>query len=490
MRKLLLLFLFQSVVTIIIAQKIPVQKLSATIDSIAISAKNVANVPGFAVGVIVDNQIIFEKTYGVQSLKSNVPLNNYSDFHMASVSKPFTATAILQLVQSGKLNLNGKLSDYLSDFKMKDERYKLITLYNILTHSSGIPDVADYEWGKPQTDDSAADRYARSFAEMNLDFAPDSQFNYSNAAFDILADVIAKASGTTFEEYIRQHIFLPVGMNNSSFLLSDIPLNRRTSPHIIDNNLVESISNVYPYNRIHAPSSTLHSNINDMLKWVSLWLNKGVIDGHTIIDIATWSNMLTTRRQATPDYKVCLSWFTVAVGDKTIFFHTGGDLGYRSFVGFDPRDKVAVVLMGNNNLLNTIDPALAIFKSILLNAPAKDSLQPIFWKLRKYILKDGITKVKEVYYAEQKKKPTKYSLGASNVWTLADWLYDRGYKQKSIDVLIFCTELDPDNFLWCEYIADVYAAWGKKAQALEWYKKALVLSPSNKEIEQKINSLK
>lgn len=490
MRKLPLLFLLHFVVTLIAAQKVSTQKLSATIDSIAISQKRVANIPGFAAGVIVNNQIVFEKTYGVQSLQSKIGLNKFSDFHMASVSKPFAATAILQLVQSGKLKLDGKLSDYLPGFKMKDERYKQITLFDILTHSSGIPDVTNYEWDKPQADDTAAASYVRSFTETMLDFSPGTQFNYSNAAFNILADVIAKASGKTFEAYIKENIFLPAGMNNSSFLLADIPSNRRTSPHIFDDRLMDAVSKIYPYNRIHAPSSTLHSNLADMLKWASLWLNKGVINGHTIIDSAIWSTMLTPGREAAPGYKVCLSWFESTIEDRKIFFHTGGDLGYRTFVGFEPVSKVAVVLMGNNELFDAFDPASAIFKSILLNAPAKDSLQPIFWELRKYILKEGIKKAEKIYFKAKKTNYNKYSFGASSVLPLANWLYDRGHIQKSIDVLIFCTKLEPDNFLWCEYIADVYAAWGKKAQALEWYKRALALNPSNKEIEEKVNALK
>jgi CubicO group peptidase (beta-lactamase class C family) len=490
MKKLFLLFSFLFIVADISAQpKNNPDQLYNTIDSIATGTIRVSDIPGFVLGVIVNNRIVFEKAYGVQSVQTHQPLTIHSDFHMASVSKPFAATAIMQLVEEGKLCLDSPLIKYLPYFKMKDERYKLITLNEILTHSSGIPDVTDYEWDKPQTDDSAAERYVKSFAGMDLDFAPGTQFNYSNAAFDILAEVIAKTSGMTFEKYIEKNIFAAAGMTESSFLLSDIPVSRRTSPHVIGDSLVESVSAIYPYNRIHAPSSTLHSNINDMLKWASLWLNKGAIDGHAIIDTSTWSNMLTTRRQATPDYKVCLSWFTVAVGDKIIYFHNGSDLGYRSFVGFDPADKVAVVLMGNNDLFNTLDPAVAIFKSILLHSPAKDSLTPIFLELRKYILKGGIEKVKAVYYEEMKQHPDEYGFGAGNVVTLADWLYDRGYKQQSIDVLIFCTELDPKNALWYEYTGDVYSAWDKKEDALIWYRKALVIDPSKDEIKQKIDSL-
>src|SRR5579862_485202 len=480
MKKLSVLVLFHSALSFVLAQETHLPRLSRTIDSIMISEKRAANIPGMVVGVIVNNRIIFKKAYGVQDIKSNTPLTNQSDFHMASVSKPFAATAIMQLVASGKLNLDGRLSDYLPSFKMKDDLYKNITLFNILTHSSGIPDVTDYEWNKPQSDAGAAERYTRSFAEKKLDFAPGTQFSYSNAAFDILADLIAKVSGKSFESYIRENIFSQAKMNSSSFFLSDIPANRRALPHTINDSLREIVSPVYPYNRIHAPSSTLHSNLDDMLKWALVWLNKGSADGQTIIDTLTWKNMLTPRRQAWPDYKVCLSWFEANIGDNRIFFHSGGDLGFRTFVGFDPEIGTAVVLMGNNNIFNAIDPGLAIFRSILLKKPAQYSMEPIFWALRNYLLKYGIKKVKAVYYDDLKKYPDKYAYGPNNLLTLADWLSDRGQKQKSVDILVFCTELEPQNPRWFEYLGDVYAGWNKKAQAVEWYKKALVLDPKNK----------
>jgi CubicO group peptidase (beta-lactamase class C family) len=254
MKCLLTFLLFHLIVSDIFAQqKYSLQLLNKTIDSIVLHQQWIADIPGFAVGVIVDNRIVFEKTYGVQSVTSSQRLNIRSDFHMASVSKPFAATAILQLVESGKLNPDSTVAHYLPYFKMKDERYKQVTLYHILTHSSGIPDVTNYEWDKPQSDDSAVERYVKSFTQKDLDFAPGSKFSYSNAAFDILADVIAKASGMSFEQYMRKNIFIPIGMTNSSFLLSDISPKRRTSPHIINHYLLQTVSPVYPYKQDSCP---------------------------------------------------------------------------------------------------------------------------------------------------------------------------------------------------------------------------------------------
>lgn len=446
------------------------------------------DIPGFTVGVIVDDQVVLKKAYGFQNLQKKEALSTASDFHMASVSKPFAATAILQLVESGKVNLDSTIAHYLPYFKMNDNRYKKITLCQILNHSSGIPDVTDYEWDKPKSGDKAAEDYVKSFFDKGLDFEPGSQFNYSNSAYNILADIIAKVSGVSFEQYMHDHIFIPAGMAQSSFLLSDIKPNRIALPYIIGNDLELIEAPVYPYNRIHAPSSTLHSNLDDMMKWAQLFLNKGKIQGHSLISEKTWENMIQPRFKVNEEFNVCLSWFTINIGSKTIYFHSGGDTGYRTFVGFEPKSKTAVVLMGNHDFFDATEPGFAIFKSILEDTtfiPKK----PIYLDLRHYILKGGIEKVKQVYFTEYQTHGGKYLFGPENVIPLANWLYDRGYKQQTIDVLLFCTELEPKVAKWYEYIGDVYMASEDHEKALVWFKKALTVEPLKKEIEKKILDL-
>ncbi|MEM6379586.1 MAG: serine hydrolase domain-containing protein, partial [Bacteroidota bacterium] len=185
--------------------------------------KEVYDVPGMAMGLIKDGEVIYTGAHGLQGVGTQAPLTTKSLFHMASVSKPFVATAIVQLVEKGKVDLDEKLTHYLPYFKMADEAYKDITIRQMLSHSSGIPDVDDYEWDKPQYDEGAAERFAKSVIDWDLDFVPGAEYSYSNTAFDILANVIAKTSGMTFEAYMEENIFKPVGMVNSTFYKPDVP---------------------------------------------------------------------------------------------------------------------------------------------------------------------------------------------------------------------------------------------------------------------------
>ena len=351
--------------------------IAEQIDSIAIVQQESFEVPGLAVGIIKDNEVIYTKGLGVQGLDTRDQLTIQSLFHMASVSKPFVATAIMQLVEAGKINLDNKLVKYLPYFSMEDDRYQAITIRQMLNHTSGIPDVQDYEWDKPQYDDGAAERYAKRFATARLDFTPGEKYDYSNAAFDILANVISEASGMTFEDYMQQHIFEPVGMVNSTFFKPEVPDELATKPHVLGDQLEMSVLDIYPYNRIHAPSSTLHSNVEDMLLWAEVNLNQGEINGKRIYSKASYEVLTTSQIKTGGRDSVCLSWFSSYLGDYRMLSHSGGDDGYRSYFGFIPEKEAAIVVMANNDYFPSWEAAHFLLDKLLLKVEGNSWKMPI-----------------------------------------------------------------------------------------------------------------
>ena len=131
------------------------------------------------------------------------------------MSRPFVATAIVQLAKAGKLDLSDPVTKHLPWFRLADERYRDITIRQIFNHTSGMPDVEDYEGDKPRFN-NAAERYVRSMASERLLWAPGADRAYSNMAFDMLGDLNGKVSGLSFEDYIKTNILEPTGLNNSS----------------------------------------------------------------------------------------------------------------------------------------------------------------------------------------------------------------------------------------------------------------------------------
>ena len=460
-------------------------------DSLARHQRWVADVPGYVVAVVAGNKVIYEKNIGVVNTKSGRPVNRFSDFHMASVSKPFAATAILQLCDRGQLDLDSSLVSYLPGFSMKDPRYKKITLYHILTHSSGIPDVTNYEWEKPQTDDQSAMRYAMSFTESNLDFEPGTEFRYSNAAYDILAAVVQHITGQPFEAYLKQHILRPAGMFKSSFLLADIARSNFTGPHQLDQALILSPGKVYPYNRIHAPSSTLHSNLNDMLTWVKLFLQQGSVNGASVLKKDTWKKMITPQRTVNDRYKVCLSWFETEIEGRKVYFHSGGDIGYRTFAGFCPAENAAVVLMGNNDLFDGAEAGFAYFQTLFSGKLPSMPLKPAQLELRKHILKGGLPKVKKVYAGMKAEKRQRYDTSANSILELGGMLFERNYRKQATEVLEWGASLYPADGSWYGHLGDIHAVWKQYDKAKQYYQKALPLlnGDQKKQTEAKISGL-
>ncbi len=246
-------------------------------------------IPGVAIGVVKNGEIYYTKGFGVQNIETKVPVSESTIFHMASVSKPFVATAIMQLVEAGKVNLDDPVVNYLPYFKINDDRYREITVRQMLTHTSGMPDVMDYEWGEVEKPAGALTRYTLSLKDKKLIFDPGEKWAYSNMAFEVLGNLIEKVSGMSFEGYITQNILAPLKMNQSNFLVDQRYQLLYTDGHIRQLNI--EVSPTYPYNPKHAPSSTLHSNSVDMCRWAIANLNRGEYQNQRILKATSYSQL-------------------------------------------------------------------------------------------------------------------------------------------------------------------------------------------------------
>jgi CubicO group peptidase (beta-lactamase class C family) len=249
-------------------------------------------IPGLAIGIVENHQLVYARVFGVKHLgRPADPLTTRSLFHMASITKPFVGTAIMQLVERGIVDLDAPVVKYLPYFRLADDRYTQITVRQMVTHTSGMPDVDDYEWDKPQYDDGALERYVRSLTDQKLLFAPGERVQYSNMAFEVLGDVVAKASGESFDENVQRHILAPLQMTDSTLLLNQANPTLLTWGHELDEQGVPVPSRVFPYNRMHSPSSNLHSNVLDMARWAIANMNRGELEGHRILQASTHDMM-------------------------------------------------------------------------------------------------------------------------------------------------------------------------------------------------------
>lgn len=338
-----LLMLFESLPHSLAGQDVE-KRMTGRFQPMCIRMMQHFDIPGLTIAVVKDGKIAYSHAYGVKNIENSEKMTTPCLFHMASVTKPFVATAVMQLVEKGKVNLDEKVVKYVPYFKLADDRYKIITVRQMLTHTSGMPDVEDYEWDKPVYDDGALERFVRSLTDKKLIAAPGERYRYSNMAYEVLGDLIAKVSGMSFEDYVQKNILTPLKMKGSTLLKKKAEPELLTTPHVKEEGKVV-VSKVYPYNRMHAPSSTLISSVLDMSRWAMANLNRGELEGKRILKESTYDIMWTKGKNGT--LPVGISWFIGKHGDMKTVSHSGGDTGYRSFVMLLPEKSLGIVLAIN-----------------------------------------------------------------------------------------------------------------------------------------------
>jgi CubicO group peptidase (beta-lactamase class C family) len=309
---------------------------------------------------------------GYADLENKIPLGEGDATHFASVSKLFVTVAVLRLTRGGQMDLDERLIAYLPDFRMADERYRDITLRHILSHTSGIPDIEDYHWRDPETDGEALYRYAHSdeVRSLRLLWEPGTgRFQYSNIAFDVLGAALEKVTGKCFERIMADFFFRPLGMADSTFLT---PLRARggprlAKPHYKDAGNHIRVQDYFPYNRAHAPSSTLSSTLHDIKKWGDAWIDAALREHSPESPARDAASQLTAEdgiqlnselvaEALTPcadipnsNEKIGLGWFIRKQNGFTLYGHEGADDGFRSSFWICPQLRLQITVLANLN---------------------------------------------------------------------------------------------------------------------------------------------
>jgi len=231
----------------------------------------------------------------VQSLDTGVSVTTDSIFCIASNAKCFVACAVMQLVEQGKLRLDAPLIDFPPDFRLEDEHYQEITLQQMLSHTSGMHDMDEVEYDElvanPEFDEEAPARYVHALADRKMVAFPGERFAYSNIAYNVMGHLIAKVTGLTFEETMKEHILNQAGMPDSTFFFPEVERSRMAVPHLRVPALV--VNPISPYHRADAPASFLYTTVVEMCHWAITSLNRGIYEGKRILSPASYDLMWT-----------------------------------------------------------------------------------------------------------------------------------------------------------------------------------------------------
>ena len=295
--------------------------------------------PGCEVLVAKHGHIIYKKAYGSADLELNVKLGPDMVFNLASITKQFTAVAILQLVEQGRISLQDSLQKYIPDFPSKGH---IITIENLLTHTSGIKDYMqlDYPDSYMERWDYKPKQLIDSFKNYPLEFEPGTKFSYSNSGYYLLGYIIEKITGRRYQSYVQDNLLKPLGLTHTYFDSAGIIIPNRVNGYQKDDTVYKNADYWSP--TIEYAAGGLISNVDDLLKW-----HKGLYT-YQILKKETLQKAFTPYKLkdgTSSDYGY--GWFLKTSNGIKSIAHAGGIPGFVTNEIYFPAEDIFIAILCN-----------------------------------------------------------------------------------------------------------------------------------------------
>ncbi len=314
------------------------------------------DLPGASVAIISDAKVVFKKSYGVRDMKTKEKISSSTNFNIASLTKQFTAMAILQLAEKNKISLNDKLSRFFPE--MNREIADVITIKELLTHSSGIPDHYDYTNTKNMHHAHDIDVLNAIKHADSTYFKSGSKFRYSNTAFCVLALIIERTSGMNYSDYLKKNIFLPAGMSHSTVWKEKASIFQPAIGYELDTMQKKFRKSQAEENVFFSTEGDggIYTSVDDYLKWFAA-LQSGKIFSKTITDEAR-SIQFGIDKNEKLGYG--FGWFIDNNDVWKKVYHSGSNGGFRTFSFTIPSQKMLIVIFSNRDDINLEELVLKI----------------------------------------------------------------------------------------------------------------------------------
>jgi CubicO group peptidase (beta-lactamase class C family) len=313
-------------------------------------------VVGLSVAVVKKGEIIYTHSFGLKNIESNTPLTDNTIFRIASISKSFSATSIMQLAEAKKLSLDDDFSK-LVGFKIRNPKYPntIITLKMVMSHTSSINDSQGYFNLDVINPDNNAD-----WAKCYNDYEPGKGYQYCNLNYNMVGTVIEKISGERFDQYVKHHILDPLKLYGG-YCVDSLDNKRFATLYAYDSAMQsftpspaayaprrEEISNyVMGYSTpIFSPTGGMKISATDLAKYMTMHMNGGNYKGVTIISKKS-SALMQTPIADVEGYGLAISNLNDLIPGKMMTGHTGSAYGLYSAMFFNPKEKFGIVVITN-----------------------------------------------------------------------------------------------------------------------------------------------
>lgn len=329
---------------------------SALIGKISIFMDRVAEADAFSGTILIakNGRPVLRKAYGMASVAYRVPNRLDTRFNLASIGKNFTAVAVMQLVERGKLSLDDKVGKVLPDYPNKDVKDK-VTIHHLLTHSSGLGDIHGPKYVALKDMLREVKDYLPLFADMQLSFQPGERMQYSNAGYILLGAIIEKISGENYFDYVRQHIFKPAGMIDTDFYEADVDEPRiatgYTNYHELGDDFQQFVlgprRNTLRYGTIKGnPQGGAYSTASDLLRYSKALRERRLLNRKSLALMTT--NKYFFRKYGAGEVYYGYGFELANINGNRVIGHGGGDLGISSVIRWYPDSGDYTVIILSN----------------------------------------------------------------------------------------------------------------------------------------------
>ncbi len=423
--------------------------------------------------VAENGKVIYKKGFGLANMEWNIPNEPDTKFRLGSLTKQFTATLILQLVEQGKIKLDGKLSEYLDTYR-KDTGAK-VTIHHLLTHTSGIPNYTALPgfFEGVSRNPYAVEAFVKKYASGDLEFEPGSKFNYSNSGYFLLGAIIEKVTGKPYEQVLKENIFDPVGMKNSGYDHFDRIIDKRASGYI---RTPRGYQNA-PYLDMSIPyaAGSLYSTVEDLFLWDQ------ALYGDKLLSAISKEAMFTPHLN-NYGYGFGVRKATLGPGKDLvvpIISHDGGINGFNTTIVRLVGSKSLIVLLDNTSQGRYLDKIANGLTNILYAQPYEIARRSIAEAISDTINEKGIAAAIAQYRELKSKNSPEYDFNEGELNALGYQLFQTGKKQEAIEIFKLNVEAYPGGFNTYDSLGEAYMRNGDRDLAITNYKKSLELNPQN-----------
>jgi len=337
---ILAVWLFAALAGGAVGQAPPAEQVSGKVDEFVAAEFRAQRVPGATLGVMLNGKVVKAAGYGMANVELGVAAKPESIFQTGSVGKQLTATAVMMLVEEGRVGLDDKISRY---FANEPAAWKDVTVRHLLTHTSGIPDYTSEKAGEAINlrADYTEEQLVKKIAGLPLDFQPGEKWSYSNSGYLLLGVLIHNVTGEFYGDFLQQRIFQPLEMSSTHIISeADIVPNRSAGYRLVNGEL-KNQEWVSPSLNTTADGA-LYTNVLDLAKWdAALYTEK-------LLKSSSFSQMWTpVKLNSGKTYPYGFGWSISDVNGHRLFEHGGSWQGFTMHISRYVDDRLTVVVMTN-----------------------------------------------------------------------------------------------------------------------------------------------